>query len=220
MFLKFSNKSFPGILITFCGLDGTGKTTLITKLSERLQGMNYKNFCTYQPSKEVRQSELFRRFVDTNNHEGLEYRSLSLLTVSDRVQHSTQVILPRLRKGEIVISDRYFFSALVNLRARGYREDKWIYEIASYLPRPDLPFFLETDFDLSLRRVHQRSSEKDKWIDFEFNKLLYDEFKYVCNISSGISIDSSQSPEITFETVWEYVNNILKDKLGGVICNE
>lgn len=220
MYLKFSSESFPGIFITFCGLDGTGKTTLICRLSEKLQEMNYKVFCTYQPSREVRQSTLFRQFVDTNNHEGLEYRSLSLLTVSDRVQHSTQVILPRLKKGEIVISDRYFYSALVNLRARGYKEDKWIYEIASYLPRPDIAFFLDIDFDLSLQRIRQRSNEKDKWIDIEFNKLLKEEFIHVSNISDGIIVDSSGNPDVTFETIWKYVEVILKEKADGVSCNE
>lgn len=217
MQLKFSSEEFPGIFVTFCGVDGTGKTTMINMLSEKFEGIGYRVLKTKQPTDAVRQSELFRRFVDTGSHDGLEYRSLSLLTVSDRVQHSTQEILPRLRKGEVVISDRYFYSALVNLRARGYKDDQWIYEIARYLPCPDRAIFLNIDFDISIERVRQRPEEKNKWLDVEFQRKLHHEFNYVCVISNGIQIDSSSSPKTTFSKVWQAVMPLLEKKPCKVV---
>ena len=65
--------------------------------------------------------------MDTPDHAPYDYRALSLLCAADRVQHSNRVILPKLEEGYTVISDRYFYSCLANLRARGYRRDRWIY---------------------------------------------------------------------------------------------
>ena len=67
-----------------------------------------------------------------HHHYAYDYRSLSLLAASDRIQHCSRVIVPELKKGRLVISDRYFYSCLANLRARGYTEDRWIYEVADF----------------------------------------------------------------------------------------
>ena len=118
-----------GFLFTFCGLDGCGKTTMLTKLEEELGG-KYEIFKTKQPTNAVRKSDIFRTYMDNPNHDAYDYRSLSLLAASDRLQHVNKVIKPQMIKGKIVISDRYFYSCLANLRARGFMKDKWIYEIA------------------------------------------------------------------------------------------
>ena len=50
--------------------------------------------------------------------------------------YENKVVLPELKKGKIVICDRYFYSCLANLRARGYINDEWIYEISENLRSP------------------------------------------------------------------------------------
>ncbi|MDF9844147.1 MULTISPECIES: dTMP kinase [unclassified Paenibacillus] len=215
MTIEFSNESFPGLLITFCGVDGSGKTTMLDLLEQKLQAtQSLPVYRTFQPTKSVRQSELFRKFVDSDQHDGLEYRSLSLLTVSDRVQHSMQDIFPRLKRGEIVLCDRYFFSAIVNLRVRGYPHDRWIYEIASFLPKPDIAFFMDIDFEATIQRVKSRQAEKDRWVDMEFQRKLHQEFREICTESNGVRIHTDTVPAVTFEQVWRLVAPALARKRG------
>ena len=212
--IVFSKDEFAGIFISVCGFDGAGKTTLINRLVRELAMLGQDVVLTKQPTDEIRRSELFRAFVHSaNGAEQFEYRSLSLLTVSDRVQHSMRVILPQLRLGKVVISDRYFFSAIANLRARGYRHDRWIYEIASYLPAPDLPCFLEPGFDLAVERVMGRNAEKNRFFDFDFNRTLYSEFEYVRAMTSdAVRLDSSQPVEDTYAVVRRHYNRVATAK--------
>ena len=141
MKLDMMDNLSTGKLITFCGLDGCGKTTQIRRLQQHLEGKGYKVYLTKQPTDFVRNSEIFRNYMDTPSHDEFDYRALSLLCASDRVQHSNRVINRRLEEGYVVISDRYFYSCLANLIARGYEQDGWIYEVARSIRRPDVAFF-------------------------------------------------------------------------------
>ena len=123
MRLKLAEKGCKGRLITFCGLDGCGKTTQIARLAAYLEGRGVPVFLTRQPADFVRNTSIFRGYMDPPDRAPYDYRALSLLCAADRVQHSNRVILPKLEEGYTVISDRYFYSCLANLRARGYRRD-------------------------------------------------------------------------------------------------
>lgn len=112
-----------GLLITFCGLDGCGKTTMLRRLASDLENQNKDLLLTKQPTDSVRNSDIFRTYMDCPDHNAYDYRSLSLLAASDRIQHSNKVLEPAMQNGTIVISDRYFYSCLANLRARGFKED-------------------------------------------------------------------------------------------------
>ena len=159
MKLDMMDNLSTGKLITFCGLDGCGKTTQIRRLQQHLEGNGYKVYLTKQPTDFVRNSEIFRNYMDTPSHDEFDYRALSLLCASDRVQHSNRVINRRLEEGYVVISDRYFYSCLANLIARGYEQDGWIYEVARSIRRPDVAFFLDIDVDTAVRRVRSRKEE-------------------------------------------------------------
>lgn len=114
--------------------------------------------------------------------------------------------------GKIVISDRYFFSCLANLNARGYKNDKWIYEIAEFIPKPDLAFFLDVPLELAIDRVRQRVTEKDRWININLHKNLREEYINICHANSGILINSSGTSESSFEQVWNEVYKKMKEK--------
>ena len=163
--------STTGFLITFCGLDGCGKTTMMNRLIADLE-KEYELFVTKQPTNAVRNSEIFRTFMDCENHDAFDYRSLSLLAASDRLQHVNKVIEPEMKDGKIVLSDRYFYSCLANLRARGFRHDQWIYEVAESVIRPDLAFFFDVPVEEAVARVRRRPEEKERYIDMELQYKL------------------------------------------------
>lgn len=210
--LRMKPHNTDGLLISFCGLDGCGKSTMIKMLQERLEREGKNVILTKQPSDMVRKSDVFRTYMDQEDHSKYEYRSLSLFAAADRIQHSNRIILPALESGNIVISDRYFYSCLANLRARGYEEDGWIYEISEAIPRPDIAIFLNVPPHIAISRVRQRPDEKDRYIDVALQYRLSSEYRNICETNGGELIDSSYDEKKTFEKIWDCVQKKLEDK--------
>lgn len=210
--LNMYKHNLSGYLFTFCGLDGAGKTTIILKLKDELEKGGYQVVLTKQPTQAVRQSEIFRTYMDTPDHSGFDYRALSLLAASDRVQHSNKYIISELQKGNIVLSDRYFYSCLANLRARGYTEDIWIYDVSKSIPKPDEAFFFDIEVEKAIKRVRQRDNERNRYIDMDLQYSLRDEYKRICDLNSGVLIPTDCSEEETFEMVCKRVNEILEGR--------
>lgn len=207
--LNMYKNETPGKLITVCGLDGCGKTTMMKRIIEELEEKNLI-YVTKQPTSSVRESKIFRTYMDSPNHEEFDYRSLSLLAASDRIQHVNKKIKPELEKGNIVISDRYFYSCLANLRARGFVKDKWIYEIAESIIKPDIAFFFDVPVEIAVSRVRKREDEKDRYIDMDLQYKLRQEYIDICKLNNGVLISTAQSKEDTYKQVKEAVERMLK----------
>ena len=200
--LNMRPNNTPGFLFTFCGLDGCGKSTMLTRLEKEL-GEKFQTFKTKQPTNAVRESDIFRTYMDNPNHDAYDYRSLSLLAASDRLQHVNKVVEPQMAQGKIVISDRYFYSCLANLRARGFENDEWIYEIAESVVKPDIAFFFDVPVETAVKRVRSRIEEKDRYIDMELQYKLRDEYIKICKANNGVLI----STEIPIEECYSIVRS-------------
>ena len=198
----------PGFLFTFCGLDGCGKTTMLTRLEKEL-GEKYAVFKTKQPTNAVRESDIFRTYMDSPNHDAYDYRSLSLLAASDRLQHVNKIIEPQMVEGRIVISDRYFYSCLANLRARGFENDAWIYEIAESVLKPDVAFFFDVPVETAVKRVRSRIEEKDRYIDMELQYKLRDEYIKICKANKGVLISTEMPIEECYAIVKKEVERAM-----------
>ena len=210
MKLEMEDNKSSGKLITFCGLDGCGKTTQIHRLEEWLLKEGFKVYLTKQPTDYVRKSEIFRNYSDSPDNSRFEYRALSLFCAADRLQHTRKVIRDKLEKGYIVICDRYFYSCLANLIARGYTDDMWIYEIAKSIIKPDVSFFLSLPVEKAIGRVRRRPEEKDRYINSDFQKRLHDLYIEIAQKNKGIIVSSLLSEETCFERIKFEVNRIVK----------
>lgn len=199
--LEMKPHNTKGRLITFCGLDGSGKSTMIEKTVENLKKWGKDVIVTKQPTDMMRKTDIFRTFMDSPDNSAYEYRALSLMAAADRIQHANKVILPALEAGKIVICDRYFYSCLANLRARGYVDDEWIYEISKSIPKPDEAFFLDVPVDTAISRVRNRPEEKDSYIDIGLQYRLRDEYINICRENKGILIPSLSGVDVTFGDV-------------------
>lgn len=209
MKLEMLNNEFKGKLITFCGLDGCGKTTQVNLLVKWLEKNGHKVYVTKQPTDFVRKSNIFRTYMDSPKHDDYDYRALSLLCAADRVQHSNRIIAQKLKEGYIVISDRYFYSCLANLIARGFKDDKWIYEIAKYILKPDLPFFLNVPIEKAIERVRERPEEKYRYIDVELQTELHDLYLEISKQNHGVLINTTLSENECFEKIVSEVKKVV-----------
>lgn len=206
--LNMRKKEVSGFLVTFCGLDGCGKTTMMKRLIADLE-KEHDIFVTKQPTNAVRNSEIFRTYMDCPDHDAFDYRSLSLLAASDRLQHVNKVIEPEMKQGKIVLSDRYFYSCLSNLRARGFEDDEWIYEIAKSVIKPDVAFFFDVPVEEAVARVRRRPEEKDRYIDMELQYKLRREYVDICTANGGILISTTESEDECYNIVKNAVKEML-----------
>ena len=207
--LNMRENRTPGRLITFCVLDGCGKTTMIRRLFDELES-THSIFLTKQPTNAVRKSEIFRNYMDCPDHNAFDYRSLSLLAASDRLQHVNKVIEPAMQHGGIVLSDRYFYSCLANLRARGFEKDDWIYEIAGSVIKPDLAFFFDVPVEVAVDRVRSRPEEKNRYIDIDLQYRLRKEYVDICFANGGILISTMEPEDDCYALVKKAVKEVLK----------
>jgi dTMP kinase len=79
------------------------------------------------------------------------FKSLQLLFCADRAKHLEDEIEPALKKGKIVICDRYFFSTLAYGFAAGV-DFHWLYAVNKVFRKPDLTIFIDISPDISLSR--------------------------------------------------------------------
>ena len=106
-----------------------------------------------------------------------------------------------MRSGKIVLSDRYFYSCLANLRARGFEHDKWIYEISESVIKPDVAFFFDVPVEEAVARVRRRPEEKNRYIDMDLQYRLRQEYLNICDANGGILISTLQSKDDCYKIV-------------------
>ena len=211
-YLNMKPHKTNGLLITFCGLDGCGKSTMIQLLREDLIKEGNDVLVTKQPTESMRKNDIFRTYMDMEDHSKYEYRALSLMAAADRIQHVNQEILPALGEGKTVICDRYFYSCLANLRARGYENDEWIYEIAQGIARPDAAFFLDVPVSVAVERVRQRPEEQNRYIDMHLQDRLYREYRKIASDNQGFLISSCENVEATYKKILTLVRSVQHEK--------
>jgi dTMP kinase len=98
-----------GVLLAFEGGDGAGKSTQTRLLAAALEGEGHRVLVTRQPGG----TELGRAIRDLVLHgEHVAARAEALLFAADKAQHVEEVVLPALRRGETVLTDRWTDSSV------------------------------------------------------------------------------------------------------------
>jgi dTMP kinase len=148
-----------GIFITFEGMDGSGKTTQMHRLAERLRTLGRTVTETVEPGGPPIAQKIRRIVLDSANQE-LSPTTEILLYFASRAQNVDEWILPALARGEIVLSDRFTDSSLVYQGVgRGLGVDTVIQldRIACRGLKPDLTILVDVNAEASLERARSRN---------------------------------------------------------------
>ena len=145
----------PGVFIVFEGVDGSGKSTHIKYLSEKLRERGYHVLETSEPSRD-RIGNFIRRYAEQNDSR-FTPETETLLFAADRYEHVKRVIEPALKRGQIAISDRYFYSSIAYQGAGGI-DLNWIRKMNRFAPKPDLSILLDIIPEYSLKRVRRKKT--------------------------------------------------------------
>ena len=144
--------------------DGTGKTTQTQRLSEFLTESGYAVCVTREPGGTPISEQIRDVFLNPNNNEITPTTELLLITAA-RAQHVSEVILPALQDGKIVISDRFADSTVVYQCYQGESDlvlTRRLNRIATGGLSPNLTFVLDLPVEIGLQRVQQRQDEMNR----------------------------------------------------------
>lgn len=205
--MKLKKNNFAGKLIVFEGTDGAGKTTLISMAQKAIaEKIGEENVIVVkQPTDMSRKTKLFQKMMYCKNHDDIDYRAVQLLTMSDRIQHGFEVIGPALKDGKTVICDRYVFTSLANMLARGYDKEKWFFNAAENLLRPDVVFLARVSPEIAISRIKKRPSECDGHLDEKLLINVAKRFVEMARREKFVIVDTSQEAEKVFETVKKFI---------------
>jgi dTMP kinase len=150
------------VFISIEGPEGAGKTTLAVEIGRRLTDLGRRVLLTYEPGGTALGREVRRivRFGVGGEGEGspgppLDPRAEALLFLAARAQLVSEVLLPRLRAGEVVVCDRYADSTLAyQCFGRGLPREavRPALDLATQSLKPDLTFLLDLEPEVGLRR--------------------------------------------------------------------
>lgn len=151
------------MFITFEGLDFSGKTTQANLLVQRLEHQGHVVMLLREPGG-TKISERIRSILLDRDHEAMEQITELLLFSASRAQLVSEVILPAIKKGKVVICDRFADSTVAYQGwGRGLNLDavKSINRVATFGLVPDLTFLL----DLPLEAIWTRMTQAGAGID-------------------------------------------------------
>ena len=166
--------NYPGKLIAIEGTDGVGRSTQIALLREWLEVQGYGVVETGWT-----RSQLMSPTIDlAKSSNTLNKLTFVLLYATDFADRLEKEIIPALKAGFIVLSDRYIYTALARAGVRGV-DRTWIRNLYGFGIVPHLVFYLRIDEKTLIRRVLQ-SRGMDYWesgMDLKAGDDIYDSFR-------------------------------------------
>jgi dTMP kinase len=218
--IAVNRSSLRGRFITFEGGEGSGKSTQIRKLAERLDAAKLRAIVTREPGGSPG-AEIIRHLVLSGMGKLLGPDAETLLFAAARDDHVRTVILPALNQGIWVLCDRFFDST----RAYQGRLGQVSPEVLNAMQRvtigdlkPDLTIILDVPVEVGLQRaaIRRGSGAPDRFEaeDVKFHQDLRDAYRQIAaeDPKRCVLIDASADPDTVAGRIW----TVLRDHLFKV----
>ncbi|MDH2381128.1 dTMP kinase [Bradyrhizobium sp. CER78] len=213
--------SLRGRFITFEGGEGSGKSTQIRKLAERLDTAKLRAIVTREPGGSPG-AEIIRHLVLSGMGKLLGPEAETLLFAAARDDHVRTVILPALNQGIWVLCDRFFDST----RAYQGQLGQVSPELVNAMQRvtigdlkPDLTFILDVPVEVGLQRAAARrgnaSADRFEAEGIKFHQDLRDAYRRIAaeEPERCVLIDATADPDTVTATIWAALREHLRATL-------
>ena len=207
-----------GKLIVLKGTDGVGRSTHISLLKQWLENHGHAVLDTGM----TRSALAGKRLKQAKEGHTLGGITMSLFYATDFADRLENEIIPALRAGFIVLTDRYIYSLMVRAIVRG-ADPEWLREVYGFALKPDAIFYLRLDINELVTRVLQ-STGFDYWesgMDLHLGEDMYEsfvryqgwllsEFDKMAETYGFEVIDASDPVEETFTTLRDRIARVAK----------
>jgi len=205
------------MFITFEGLDFCGKSTQVKLLQKYFEEKDKSVKLIREPGG-VKISEIIRDILLDNNNDEMFFETELLLFSASRAQLVRETILPYLRKGDIVLSDRFHDSSIAY---QGYGrgiDPKFVINLQNFTigsAIPDLTFFIDISIEEVLKRKgNVANSELDRIevSQIEFYEKVRQGYKILTsNDNRFFVLDGSMSIKKLHDKIVNKVEQILEE---------
>ena len=204
-----------GRFIVIEGLDGSGKTTQIRLLAERLRSLGREVAETAEPTASATGGLIRDALSGFTPRTGTENAALFM---ADRVAHNVNPVNgigKMLSEGKDVICDRYYYSSMAY---QGTVSDpEWVFHINVDCPeirKPDLCVFLDLDDEECVRRMERGRAFREIYENenalIAIRKRYYETFRRLEGRDRIRVVDAARAPETVAEDVFAAVKDILE----------
>jgi dTMP kinase len=163
-----------GKLIVVEGADGSGRSTQIARLVAWLEGTGH---ATVQVG--LKRSTLVSEELEQAQEGNILSRTtLSLFYATDFADQLENIILPALKAGFIVLSDRYIYTLMARDMVRGM-DEPWLKNLYGIAPVPDAVFYLNVPPEELVQRSFAKNAALDYWesgMDLGLSRDMFDSF--------------------------------------------
>ena len=213
--LTRSSKPQKGTLVTFEGVEATGKSTQIVLLAKRLKKEGYSVYCSKEPGGGPLAKHI-RSLLLSPKLRGLDPLAELFLYEASRAQHIQETILPELKKGTIILCDRFIDSSWVYQGLARKLDLSLVEKLNRYATsnlKPKLTLVFDLPLKVSLKRLGDRK-KKDRMEQetVDFHRAIHRGYAHLLREKGRekrfIKIDATQNKKRILEDIW----NILKEK--------
>ena len=211
-----------GYFITFEGVEGAGKTSVLHSLTDKLIRLGYEVMATREPGG-IDIAEQIRDIILDRDNVKMEERTEALLYAAARRQHLVEKVLPALEQGKIVLCDRFIDSSLAyqgHARGLGIDEVYHMNQFAINDLMPNLTLFFDIDPLKGLERIASNKDRERNRLDLEnldFHKKVYEGYQILTErFPKRIqTIDASGSLEAVASSALKCIKTYLKQENEG-----
>ena len=205
------------MFITFEGGEGGGKTTAIKAVTKLLKDAGYKVVLTREPGG-PRISEDIRNIILDKANTKMDKRTEALLFAASRRQHLVETVWPNLKKGNIVICDRYLDSSLAYQGGAGKLGVDNVLKVNLFATEgtwPNLTFLFDIDPKLGLKRISKNKGREVNRLDLERLSYHNEVRKNFLMLAKRypkriVIIDASKKPQQIIDQVYREIKKRLK----------
>lgn len=204
--------------ISFEGGEGSGKSTVLKTVSELLKQDGLDVLATREPGGATsNKAELIRQLILNEQMSDMTPLTEGFLYAAARTQHVQETVLPSLKQGQIVLTDRFVDSSLAYQALQGQHLAEIVelnaIAIAGVLPKYTL--FFDVPAQVGLDRVFSHRQEEVNYLDkrsIEYHEAIYDNFKILQQVFPEriISIDATQPLENVIQEVYNFIKQVCK----------
>ena len=205
----------PGLFITFEGGEGTGKSTQVARLAERLSAGGGKLTVTREPGG-TPAAEHLRGLLVSGETGRWSATGEALLNYAARESHLNDLIRPALAEGHVVLCDRFMDSTRAYQGYAGGCSMALIDALEEGVvgaTRPDLTLIFDLDPEQGLLRARNRGDSEDRYErkGLDFHRRLRSGFLEILDREPGRCrlVDAGRPADDVSKQVWSFVSERL-----------